>query len=81
MVELKDNSTYSIQGVGYTSFQMILGDTLHEEEIIYVPCLKKNLLSISFLEDKGFRVIFMENQAFLWLKNHNIDTANFIGFQ
>ena len=29
MVELGDNSTYSIQGFGSTSFQLSLGDTLH----------------------------------------------------
>ena len=79
MVELGDNSTYSIQGVGSTSFQLNSRDTLHVEEIIYVPGLKKNPLSIFFLEDKFFQIIFMENQAYLWPKNQNIDTAIVIG--
>ena len=46
MVELGDNSTYSIQGVGSTSFKMNSGDTVHVEDIIYVPILSKNLLSL-----------------------------------
>ena len=46
MVELGDNSTYLIQGVGSTSFQMSSGDLLHVEEIIYVPYLNKNLLLV-----------------------------------
>ena len=69
MVELGDNSTYSIQGVGSTSLQPKLGETLHMQYILYVPGLKKNLFSIAILEDKGFCVIFMKNQAYLWLKN------------
>ena len=69
MVELGDNYTYSIQGVGYTYFHLISGDTLHVEYIIYIPGLNKNLLSVTILEDKVFRVIFMENQAYLWSKN------------
>ena len=64
-VELRDNSTYFIQGVGSTSFQLSLGDTLHMEDILYVPGLKKNLLYVYVLEDKGFCVIFMDYQAYL----------------
>ena len=75
MVELEDNSTYSIQGVGATSFQLNSGDTLHMQDILYVHGLKKNLFSISILEDKGFCVILMKNQAYLWLKNQNLETA------
>ena len=54
MVELGGNSTYSIQGVGSTSFQLSLRDTLHVEEILYVSGLKNKILSIFVLEDKGF---------------------------
>ena len=79
MIEFGDDSTYSIQGVGSTSFQLSSRDTLHVEKIIYVPGLKKNLLYVSVLKDKGFQVIFMENQAYLWPTNQNIDTATVIG--
>ena len=68
MVELGDNSTYSILAVGSTSFQLNSGDMLHMDYILYVPGLKKNILSISVLENKGFCVIFMKNQVYLWPK-------------
>ena len=54
MVEMGDNSKYSIQGVGDTYFQLSSRDILHVDEILYVPNLKKNLLYVSILEDKGF---------------------------
>ena len=75
MVELGDSSTYSILGVGSTSFQLNSGDMLHMDDILYDPGLKKNILFVSVFEDKGLCVIFMENQAYLWPKNQNLDVA------
>ena len=51
------------------------------KDILYVLGLEKNLLSISILEDKVFCVILMKNQAYLWLKNQNLDTAIVFGVQ
>ena len=73
MVELGDNSTYSIQGVGSASFQLSWGDILHVEDNLYVPSLEKNLLSVLVLEDKGFQVIFMDNQELLWMKEQKLE--------
>ena len=50
-----------------------------EDNSTFVPVLKKNILSVYFLEDKCFRFIFMENQAYLWPKNQKIDTTTVIG--
>jgi hypothetical protein len=51
-VELGDNGTYAIEGIGSTSFKLDLGWVLHLEEILYIPSLKKNLLSVGVLEKK-----------------------------
>ena len=51
-VELGDNGTYAIEGIGSTSLKS--GWSLHLEEVLYVPGLKKNLLFIGVLEDKGY---------------------------
>jgi len=52
---------------------------LHIEEILYVPGLKKNLISVAVLEDKGYRVIFMDKKALLWPKNEELSSAIVIG--
>ena len=57
-VELGDDSTYAIKGVGSASFQLDSGTIIHIEEILYFPGLKKNLLSMAILQDKGFTVAF-----------------------
>jgi hypothetical protein len=44
-VELGDENCYKIKGVGYVSFRLESGARLHVDEVLYVPWLKKNLLS------------------------------------
>jgi hypothetical protein len=52
---------------------------LHVDEVLYVPGLKKNLLSVATLEDKGYRVIFKDRKALLWAKGSHLSTAKPIG--
>ena len=78
-VELGDDSTYKIEGVGSTSLQLDSGIVLHVDDILYVPGLKKNLLYVVGLEDKGQRVLFMDKKVFLWAKDIDLDSAVQIG--
>lgn len=59
-VELGDGSTYAIKGVGLTALQLDSGMLIRVEEILYVLDLKKNILLVTVLEDKGFSVAFSE---------------------
>ena len=54
-VGMGDETSYSIQGIGSTLFSLDSGTELKITEILYVPGIKKNLLSISNLEDKGLQ--------------------------
>jgi len=49
------------------------------KEVLYVPGLKKNLLPISTLEEKGFRVAFMDGHVLMWPKGKRFDDAMVIG--
>jgi len=51
------------------------------KEVLYVPGLKKNLLSISTLEEKGFRVAFVDGQVLMWPKGKSFDNVVIIGIQ
>ena len=64
-VELGDDSTYKIEGVSSTSLQLVSGTVLRIDDILYVPGLKKNFLSVAGLEDKGYIVLFMDKKVFL----------------
>jgi hypothetical protein len=48
---------------------------------LYVPGLKKNLLSISTLEEKGFRVVFIDGEVLMWPRGKSIDDVIVIGVQ
>jgi hypothetical protein len=78
-VELGDDRSYEIKGIDSTSFQLESGSIFHIDEILYVPGLKKNLLSVATLEDKGYRVTFMERKALLWPKDGQLSSIEIIG--
>lgn len=65
-MELEDNNNYAVKGLGYTSLKSENGAKLHLNNILYVPSLKKNLPSISCLEDKGDRVAFVDGKVLVW---------------
>ena len=51
------------------------------KEVLFVPELKKNLLSISTLDAKGMRVSFIDGQVIMCPKEKTIDDAVVIGEQ
>lgn len=67
-----------MKGVGSTSFQLDSGVILHINDILFVSGLKKNLLSIFALEDKGHRVAFVDGQVLVWHKDLNMHSSRVI---
>ena len=78
-VELGDDDTYDIKGFGSTSFRFQSDNIFHNNEILYVPGLKKNLISVPVLESKGYSVAFSKGKALLWSSNEDINIAITIG--
>ena len=66
---LGDNATYLVKGIGTVTLHLNQGQTLHLQEVLYVPDLKKNFVSISAMEDKGFKVSFIYRKVRLWQRN------------
>ena len=48
---------------------------------MFVPGLKKNLLSISALDAKGMRVVFIDGKVIMWPRGKTIDDVVVIGEQ
>ena len=57
-VELGDENIVRAVGVGTVSFQRESLPPLAVSEVLYVPGLRKNLISVSAIEDKGYEVTF-----------------------
>eukprot|EP00253_Pinus_taeda_P032346 PITA_32346 len=67
--EMPNNATYPVKGIGIVTLQLNQGQTIHLKEVLYVPNLKKNLVSISTMEDKGFKVAFIDGKVRIWQRN------------
>jgi hypothetical protein len=80
-VELGDKNSYAVKGIGKASIKMESGNNVHLSNVLYVPGLKKNLVYISFLEDKGDRIAFFDGKVLVWSKDSKIEDARVIGIR
>eukprot|EP00253_Pinus_taeda_P004754 PITA_04754 len=78
-IVLGDNMKYPMKGVGSVSLKLNQGNTIHLQDVLYVPDLKKNLVSISAMEDKGYKVTFNDGKVRIW--KNNVKDAFILGFR
>jgi hypothetical protein len=76
-VVLGDDARYNVR-VGTSTFQLD-SDMQLELEVLYVPRMKRNLVSISALEDKGYKITFSEGRVLAWHKDSHISVSKVIG--
>ena len=59
-MKLGDDYQYPIKGSHESSYKLDFGNSMKMKDVLFVPRLKKNLLSISALDAKGMRVAFVD---------------------
>ena len=64
-IEMGDDERFSVLGVGTVAFQREHGALITLTDVKYVPGLKKNLVSVTMLEEKGYDDVFNKGKAFL----------------
>jgi hypothetical protein len=74
-VVLGDNAIYTVKGVGTSTFQLDSNILLQLSEVLYVPGMKMNLVFVSSLEDKGYKVTFSKGKFLSWNKNSHMDSS------
>ena len=80
-VKLGDDYQYPIKGSSESSYKLDSRKSIKTKDVLFVPTLKKNLLSISALDAKGMMVAFVDVQVLMWPKGKTIDDAVVIGEQ
>jgi hypothetical protein len=80
-VKLGDDYQYPIKGVGETTYKIESGKPLKMKDVLFVPGLKKKLIYISTLDEKGFRVAFIDGEVLMWPKGKSIDDSIMNGVQ
>ena len=66
---LGDNAKYPVKRTGTVTLHLSQGQVLRLQDVLYVLDLKKNLVSISAMEDKGFNVAFTDGKVRMWKKS------------
>jgi hypothetical protein len=80
-VVLGDDRVAKVVGSGTISCQRESLPPMLLREVLYVPGLKKNLVSVFAIEERGYEVLFHDGQVLLFPKGSNITSAKVIGTQ
>ena len=64
-VVLGDDANNTVKGSGATSLQLEYKDMFHLNNVLYVPSMKRNIVSISALENKGLKLHFLMGKCLL----------------
>jgi hypothetical protein len=78
-VVLGDDARYNVRGIGTSTFQLDSDMQLQLKEVLYVPGMKGNLVSISALEYKGYKITFLGGRVLAWHKDSHVSSAKVIG--
>ena len=78
-IEMGDDGKYRVSSAGMVMFQREHGAPLTLTNVNYVPGLKKNLVSVAMMEDKGYDVVFSKGKVFL--RHIGIGQTKRIGIQ
>lgn len=64
-IEFGDDGSYITKGTSTITFQRDLGSHIHLKNVMYVFGLKKKLIFVVVLEDRGYDVVFSKGKYFL----------------
>jgi hypothetical protein len=78
-VELSMGTKHAMQGSRTVSFRMESGDVLRVTNVLWVPKLRKNVLSVPAIGEKGYVVLFQDGQVLLMPRGSSSDTAVVLG--
>jgi hypothetical protein len=74
-----NDSVVKVFGSGTISFQRQSLSPMLVRDLLYVPSLKKNLISVSTIDDRGYEVLFHDGKVLLYPKGSSISSAKVIG--
>ena len=78
-VVLGDDSVVSAVGCGTFTFQRESMSPMVLRDVLYVPRLKKNLVSVSMIEDQGLGVSFLDGHVHMFPKTAGPSASVSIG--
>jgi hypothetical protein len=74
-IALGDDSLVRVAGIGIVTFQRDIMPPISFRDVLYVPGLKKNLISVSTLQDRGLEVSFRGTEVFIHPKGSSLTSV------
>jgi hypothetical protein len=59
-IDMGDDGRYSVNGIGTITFQSESGKSFQLKDVMHVLGLKKNLVLVAMLQDRGYDVVFSD---------------------
>ena len=78
-ISLGDNRIVTVAGVGTVSFRREGLPPISFTDVLFVPGMKKNLISVSTLQDRGLEVLFRGNDVLIFRRGCSVDSGQVIG--
>jgi hypothetical protein len=78
-ISLGDDTLVRVVGIGIVTFQRDSMPPISFRDVLYVPGLKKNLISISTLQDRGIEVSFRGTEVLIHPKGSCLTSGQVIG--
>ena len=78
-VTIGDDSNYLVKGIETCTIQLKSNISLQLTDALFVLGIKHNWVSNSALEDKGYRISFIDGKVLAWPNNPKIKKAHIIG--
>ena len=64
-IEMGDDGQYNATNIGTITFERESDKPFQLKDVMHVPSPKKNLVSVTMLEDRGYNVVFSDKKSFL----------------
>jgi hypothetical protein len=74
-ISLVDDRIVTVAGIGTISFRREDLPPISFTDVLFVPGMKKNLISVSTLQDRGFEVVFIGSEVLIYPRGASMDLA------
>jgi hypothetical protein len=78
-ISLRDDRVVRVAGVGIVAFHRDGMPPISFTDVLYVPGMKKNLISISTLQDRGLEVTFRGSEVLSHPRGSSLASGQVIG--
>src|SRR6266498_5478165 len=75
-LRVADGTEVEVEGIGNIALELSSGFNLQLDDVLYVPSLKRNLISVSLLDDSGHISIFGNNKCIIKFNNIHVGLAS-----